>query len=114
MGYGDVQDAGVGRAAEGAPPSGEESPWPFAPGRRTVFLLDASSSLETRLLEEWIEKNRPEGIDPAAIEALAIPPSRRPSRAKRAEPALEASLATADDPLLAPLRIAWMPEEESK
>ncbi len=88
----------------------EEAVWPFVAGRRTVFLLDASSSLERQLLDEWIEKNRPEGINPSVCETIPIPPSRRHRRVKRLDPRLEASLATGDDPILAPLRVAWSPE----
>ncbi len=96
--------------------AGGESPeapfWPFVSGRRVVFLLDACSSIERRLLDEWIEKNRPEGIPPGDCEVLAIPASRGRRRSERIDPRLEASLADGDDPLLAPLRVAWFPEEK--
>jgi glycerol-3-phosphate O-acyltransferase len=82
--------------------------WPAAAGRRVVFLLDASSRLERRVLEEWIEGARPDGVLFAAYDVAAIPPSRRRRRA-RGDPRLEATLAAGDDPLLAPLRVAWLP-----
>src|SRR5213593_1489635 len=74
--------------------------WPPAGGRRIVFLLDASSRLERRLLERWIERARPEGTAAAAYDVVAIPPSHRRRRA------------VGDDPLLAPLRVAWLPAEQ--
>jgi glycerol-3-phosphate O-acyltransferase len=71
-------------------------------------MLDVSSRLERRLLENWIERTRPDGITPAAYDIVSIPSSRR-RRAGRVDPRLEATLAVGDDPLLAPLRVAWLP-----
>ena len=78
--------------------------WPDSGGRRVVFLLDASGRIEQRLLSEWIERHRPAGVNGEM--AIPIPPSRRRRRGKL-DPRLEATLATGDDPLLAPLRVAW-------
>ncbi|MEE8580406.1 MAG: glycerol-3-phosphate 1-O-acyltransferase [Myxococcota bacterium] len=75
--------------------------------RRLVFLIDGSSPLERRLLSNWVERNRPEGVDSADCELIPIPPSRRRRRDRRVDPRLEASLATGGDPLLAPLRVIW-------
>jgi glycerol-3-phosphate O-acyltransferase len=86
-----------------------EPDWPLANGRRVVFLIDASSGLEARLLEAWIERHRPDGTGPAACEAIRIPPTRRRRRVPLAR--LEACLAAGDDALLAPLRVAWLPKE---
>ena len=79
-----------------------EPPYPSARGR-VVFLLDAASSLEERLLREWIARARPEK---SLSEALAVPASRR----KRGELGLdlEAALAAGDDALFAPLRVVWL------
>jgi len=87
----------------------EEGEWPKSDRRRIVFLLDAASALERRVLERWIEAHRPEGSGANGVEAISIPSSRR--RRGRLDPRLEASLATDDDPLLAPLRVAWDPGE---
>jgi len=92
-------------------PHVEEPPWPRADGEgpgRLLFLLDASSPLERRLLVEWIERQRPPAADPAADQAVAIPASRR-SRSRKLDPALEAALASPQDTLLAPLRVIWRP-----
>jgi len=86
----------------------EEPAWPAAPDRRVIFLLDAASGLEERLLQAWIERQRPEAAPVAG--AFRIPASRR-RRRPGLDPRLEAALATGDDPLLAPLRIAWLPAE---
>ncbi len=90
-------------------PAVENEPtWPAVDGRRVVFLLDAASALERRLLEEWIDRRRPDAVGPAGFERITIPPSRN-RRHARLDPRLEACLATDDDPLLAPLRVAWQP-----
>ena len=85
----------------------ESSEWPAADGRRVVFLLDVCSRLEERLLREWIATHRPAGAE--GTTAVRIPPSRR-GRRRALDPRLDAALATEDDPLLAPLRVAWFPE----
>ena len=82
----------------------ESGGWPDSGGRRVVFLLDASGRVERRLLTEWIERHRPAGVNGEM--AIPIPPSRR-RRHGKLDPRLEATLATGDDPLLAPLRVAW-------
>ena len=86
-----------------------EPDWPAANGRRVVFLLDASSKVEQRLLHEWIERHRPPEAAGNVFEEIPIPPSR--GRRRQLDPRLEAALATEDDPLLAPLRVAWQPEQ---
>jgi glycerol-3-phosphate O-acyltransferase len=84
--------------------------WPETDGGRVVFLLDVASGLEQRLLEAWIDRSRPQGVEPAQVEALPIPPTRR-RRRQKLDPRLEPALATEDDPLLAPLRVAWLPTQ---
>ena len=86
-----------------------EPAWPAADGRRVVFLIDASSALEARLLERWTLRHRPAELAAGDGEAIRIPPTRRRRRTSLAR--LEARLAAGDDPLLAPLRVAWFPRE---
>ena len=86
-----------------------EPGWPEVEARRPLFLLDASSGLERRLLEGWIQRQRP---DSAEFDAVSIPPIRRRRRGASLAP-LEEALAAGGDPLLAPLRICWRaPERE--
>jgi glycerol-3-phosphate O-acyltransferase len=88
-------------------PRPDEPGFPEAGGRRVVFLLDAASRLEKKLLRGWIERRTPPG---AAALGLAIPSSRR-RRGWRIDPRLEPTLAAGDDPLLAPMRVVWQPRE---
>jgi glycerol-3-phosphate O-acyltransferase len=74
-----------------------------AAGGRIVFLLDAASGFEERLLRDWIERVRPESAGP---DVIPIPASRRARGALGLD--LEAALAAGDDALFAPLRIAWL------
>jgi glycerol-3-phosphate O-acyltransferase len=89
--------------ATNAPPGDAASVLPNPAPGRIVFLIDAASRLERRLLHDWIEDQRLEG---SQIDCLEIPCSRR--RRGRLDPALEPALAGGDDPLLAPLRVAWL------
>ncbi|MDJ0850657.1 MAG: glycerol-3-phosphate 1-O-acyltransferase [Myxococcota bacterium] len=95
-------------------PIADEPGWPARDSRPVVFLLDASSSLENRVLRRWIEETRPADVSAEDVEVLRIPASRRrPRRAALRRPgrSLEAVLAAPGDPLLAPLRVSWRPRE---
>ena len=92
-----------------AQPIPDEPAWPGAERRPIVFLLDAASTLERRMLERWIAAHRPAGTD--GVETIPIPATRGGGRRRRLDPKLEARLAIGDDPLLAPLRVAWQPPE---
>jgi len=84
-----------------------EPAWPRTEGRDVVFLLDAASRFESRLLHAWIDRHRSESD--AKVEILTLRSSRR--RRGQLDPGLEPILASGDDPLLAPLRIAWLAPE---
>jgi len=87
-----------------------EASWPDARGRRVVFLLDAATALERRILESWIRRHLPAAPDAAAIaDTVAIPPSRGRKRGTGGLDALEVAVSQGDDPLLAPLRVVWLP-----
>ena len=90
-----------------AQPAPDEPAWPDVERRPIVFLLDAASRLERRALEHWIGAHRPQGGSASDIEMLPVPSAR--GRKRKLDPKLEARVATGDDPLLAPLRVAWLP-----
>jgi glycerol-3-phosphate O-acyltransferase len=93
------------------PTLGEEPGWPDADGRRIAFLLDAASGLERRLLLDWLRRRRPAGSGAGDTLVIDLDSSRRPRRAfrRRAAARLQPVLAAPDDPLLFPLRVAWLP-----
>jgi len=65
-----------------------------------VYLADASTDYEAKLLARWLERSVP---DP---EMIRVKPSRR--RSSRGFDQLEGALTGADDPFLIPVRIVWM------
>ncbi|MBW2448656.1 MAG: hypothetical protein JRG83_22450, partial [Deltaproteobacteria bacterium] len=89
----------------------DNSGWPSSPSGRFVFLLDAASGLEKKLLEAWIAEHRPGDITDADLDSIAIPSSRRGGGGGKLDPRLEGRLAAGDDPLLAPLRVCWLPRK---
>ena len=93
--------------------------WPTVPaGRRIVFLVESASRVERRLIDAWIEANRPEESGAGSYEVVQIPCPRRRGGSRWSQkpqipdPALEAALATSistgGDPLMAPLRVVWL------
>jgi len=88
-------------------PPGNE--WPAMKSGRVLFLLDVASKLEERVLRDWIESNRPESIAPEQVDAVRIPSSRL--RSTQAGPSFESALASQDEVVLAPLRVAWLAAE---
>jgi glycerol-3-phosphate O-acyltransferase len=94
-------------SAQPSPPPAPPT-WPESSGRPVLFLLDAASALEERLLRRWIEEGRPAGESDDDV--VAIPASRR-RRATRGRRRLESLLASGADPLLAPLRVVWLARE---
>ncbi|MFQ5948242.1 MAG: glycerol-3-phosphate 1-O-acyltransferase [Acidimicrobiia bacterium] len=101
------------RAGKDRPlPTAAEPDWPDPSPRTVLFLLDASSDLERRLLIDWIERHRPDGLMPGAVEVASIPPSRRRRGGRTAVTRrLTRVLEDRDDPLLAPLRVVWLAED---
>jgi glycerol-3-phosphate O-acyltransferase len=87
-----------------------EATWPDTGGRRVVLLLDAATQVERRVLESWVERHRP--ADAAADDLVAIPPSRGRRRGAGDVEALETAILQGDDPLLAPLRVVWLPPKQ--
>lgn len=80
------------------------SPWPSGTGP-TLFLLDASNSVEQQLLETWIDQHQPEGRKCARL-TLPLRDDRKPI----VQQPLSKQLDSSDDWVVAPLRVAWMPD----
>ncbi len=82
--------------------------WPgISPDQRVVFLTDAASRVERRLIESWLEEQRPPEHSAELVELISIPPSRRRRTPRDPDPRLDEALSAPGDPLMAPLRVIW-------
>ncbi len=84
-----------------------ESPWPPGSGP-TLFLLDASSNVEQQLLEAWIDQHQPAGRQCARLILLL-----RDDRDPIVQQPLSRQLDSPEDWVVAPLRVAWMPDADA-
>ncbi len=94
----------------------DEPPWPHHDGRPVVFLLDASSPLERRLLLGWIDRHQPDDLAPGEVEHASLPRSRRrPQGEASVDPRLQMIMLEEEgyDPLLVPVRVVWMAPERA-
>ncbi|MDH4351593.1 MAG: 1-acyl-sn-glycerol-3-phosphate acyltransferase, partial [Gemmatimonadota bacterium] len=73
-----------------------------------MFLADAPTKLERKIIRGWIERHRPPG---AAADLLFLAPSRRRRPGLRTDPAVAARLQRGDNPWVQPLRIIWRAAE---
>ncbi len=87
------------------PPLAEEPSWPVYGDGPFVLLIDATSTIERELIKGWIERHRPEG---ARVDIAYIPAGRMIRRSKKPDPRLGARLSLDDDPVMIPLRVAWL------
>jgi len=85
-----------------------DPPWPkdFGP---FVLLVDASSKLEARLIASWYRTVAHDVHGP--VDIMRIPPSRRRRPFSSVDPSIDERLRGEDDPLLIPVRVAWLAEE---
>ena len=102
--YNPTMVAGAGTNLE------QEPGWPGGEGRPTVILTDAASKVELRIVESWIERNRPRSTP---VETLRIPPSRRRKPNQRPDARLAARLHRGDNPLVVPIRVVWTPAQQN-
>ncbi|MFQ5458794.1 MAG: 1-acyl-sn-glycerol-3-phosphate acyltransferase, partial [Myxococcota bacterium] len=88
--------------------------WPTVENCRVVFLLDCANDAEARIAGAWIKKSRPDFCQgPTAPEVAPLPCSRVP-RKQKLDKRLAAAVSAPDDPLLAPLRVVWLPEHRER
>jgi glycerol-3-phosphate O-acyltransferase len=81
-------------------------PFPDPAGRPVCFLVDASGPIERRLVDEWVEANRPADVPHSVVR---MPPSRgRRWRHGDGVEAMRRILDSGADPLLVPVRVAWL------
>ena len=90
---------------------GDADPWGDLEGRDLVFLLDTNNFIERQLIKSWIKRNRPAGLAREKVHTLPIRRARM-NRMGELDPRFEACVSNGGDPMLAPLRLVWIPEEE--
>lgn len=76
-----------------------------SPPTPTLYLLDASDDVDESILRQWVTDH-----GGAAADAVVVAHPRPDGSVARHEP-LMSRLVDGDDRLLAPLRVAWLPEE---
>ena len=89
-------------------PAHLDPPWPQRRGP-FVLLVDASSKLERNLIEDWYQRVSGSVTDP--VDVYQLPPSRRRRPFATVDHAIDERLAAEDDPVLVPVRVAWLPAE---
>jgi glycerol-3-phosphate O-acyltransferase len=86
--------------------------WPESADLPILFLLDASSGLERRMLVEWIARTAPPGAEYRIVE---MPPSRRRRFGRqRVAVSVRHALDVPGDHLLTPLRVVWMADPKRR
>ncbi len=73
------------------------------------MLIDAESAIEREVVKNWIERHTPDGV---RVDTAYVPAGRMARRRRHTDPALESRLAQDDDPIMIPLRVAWLAEEQ--
>ncbi len=86
----------------------DEPAWPIAEGP-IIFLLEESGDLERKVLQGWIARHQPAAMHPGNVQMAILPQTRRRRRRRRLDNRLDAFLAGQGDPLLVPIRLAWLP-----
>jgi len=86
----------------------EATPWPAEAPNGVVFILDARNRFEQNLLEQWIEQH---ASNSASAEQIVL--SLDDDRKGIDSSSLLNSLGETNDVVIAPLRIAWVPSQES-
>jgi glycerol-3-phosphate O-acyltransferase len=82
--------------------------WPKERGPY-VALIDASSRIEEKLINDWLDEVCETCPDP--VDRFRIPPSRRRRPFATVDTLLTERLSREDDPLLVPIRVAWLAPE---
>jgi glycerol-3-phosphate O-acyltransferase len=87
------------------------NPWPSREGEQVLFVLDTRNSFETELLKQWIHQHTPSGSEEfhAPQVCLDLADDRKDIDSSK----LVMALALPDDTLIAPLRVAWLPPQDS-
>ena len=87
-----------------------EPAWPTEEPAPLILLVDASSALEYKLVQNWARRSAT-----GPYELLRLPPSRRRRRHHRIDPRIETATTRSDNPKIVPIRVAWSaPERDGR
>lgn len=89
----------------------EQSPWPKSDSRAVIFILDARNHFEQKLLEQWIEHHNTGESNSLSHQQLVV--SLDDDHKGIDSTALLNVLGKSSKPIIAPLRVAWIPSQES-
>jgi glycerol-3-phosphate O-acyltransferase len=89
----------------------KSNPWPARTQQQVLFLLDARSSFEQEVLQSWIEQHSQSGSE--VFKAPQVIIDLGDDRKVIDSAQLVMALAMPDDTIVAPLRVTWLPSEES-
>ncbi len=84
------------------------SPWPESSDSGVIFILDARNRFEQNLLEQWIAHDAPQGCQAQQV-VISLDDDTKGIDSS----ALQNSLGSAQNAIIAPLRIAWVPSQQS-
>ena len=79
---------------------------------RTLFLAQSSSPVEAKALEDWIDEQR-SALVGQVVELVALPFPRDRAGDEALGRSLLRHVDSSDDPLLVPIRVAWLPKERN-
>jgi glycerol-3-phosphate O-acyltransferase len=89
----------------------QSNPWPAREGQKVLFILDARNSFEQDILQQWIHHHTSSGSE--EFHAPQVCMNLGDDRGGIDSAQLVMALALPGDTLVAPLRVAWQPSEES-
>ncbi len=89
----------------------ESNPWPDRQGQPVLFLLDTRNSFETDLLKQWIHHHMPSGSEEFLAPQICL--NLADDRKAIDSGPLVMALALAEDTLITPLRVAWLPPQDT-
>ena len=86
----------------------DKSPWPDQVSTAVLFVLDVNNDVEQGLLEQWVAAYKSDAVTASEV-TVCLNERKRKFNVGALEQALNTSVGT----IVAPLRIAWLPERES-
>jgi glycerol-3-phosphate O-acyltransferase len=87
----------------------EVAGWPVPAGDPVVFVAEATTEVEHDVLERWLEEHRPPETAASDVELITFPHPRNGELLGVG--GLLARLGMPDEPVIAPLRVTWLPRQ---